>query len=150
VPLAGNDPKTIEAAPIAPITVTLIVTLLSLPASALAGGQSHGSQLQFHYVDQCDEGRNAFRRISLNSVIMTRTGKFATCFPQTVDNEPVRDIRCPLCTVANCPTRRGYDGYASIGPTPQCGRRRKPGNNRSSGRLWSHCSRRRDNHDLCP
>jgi hypothetical protein len=47
VPLAGNDPKTIEAAPIAPITVTLIVTLLSLPASALAGGQSHGRSYSF-------------------------------------------------------------------------------------------------------
>jgi len=133
------------------------------------------SQLQFHYVDQCDGGRNAFRRISLTSAIMTRTGKLTTCspcsswrhtgiiiavssrpcggsnslIPRTVDNKPIREIRCPLCTIANCPTRRGQYCYASIGPTPQRRRRSKPAHNRSSGRLWGLCSRR-DNHDLCP
>jgi hypothetical protein len=133
------------------------------------------AQLQFHYVDQCDGGRNAFRRISLTSAIMTRTGKLTTCspcsswrhtgiiavscrpsrgsnslIPRTVDNEPIREIRCPLCTVANCPTRRRQYCYASIGPTPQRRRRRKPAYNRSSGRLWGLCSRCRDGHDLCP
>jgi hypothetical protein len=112
------------------------------------------SQLQFHYVDECAKGRNAFRRIRLNSVIITRTGKLTTCspcslIPRTLDNEPIREVRCPLCTVANCPARRGYDYNASIGPTSQRGMRSKPGYNRFSGRLWSLCSRYSD-HDLCP
>jgi len=106
---------------------------------------------------------------------MTRTGKLTTCspcsswrhtgiiavsgrpcrgsnslIPRTVDNKPIREVRCPLCTIANCPTRRGQYCYASIGPTPQRRRRRKPAYNRSSGRLWGLCSRCRDDHDLCP